>query len=99
MAKRDIIIIALALAVVLLSALLLGRVEITQRETETDSVREAVLNAALTCYAVEGAFPAELSYLQENYGLLYDEERYIIYYDAFASNLPPEVRVHEAGVN
>lgn len=99
MARRDIIIIALALIVLLLAALLLGRVDSTQRETETDSVREAVLNAALTCYAVEGVFPADLSYLTENYGLLYDEERYIIYYDAFAVNLPPEIRVHEVGVN
>lgn len=99
MGKRDIIIIALALAVLLLAALLLGRVDSRQRDTETDSVREAVMNAALTCYAVEGAFPADVSYLQENYGLLYDEERYIIVYDAFAVNLPPEIRVLEVGVN
>ena len=97
MAKRDIIIIALALVVLILAATLVGRVDNRQKETETESVREAVLNAALTCYAVEGAFPAELSYLTEHYGLLYDEEQYIIYYDAFASNLPPEIRVHERG--
>lgn len=97
MSKRDIIIIALTLAVLILAVCLLGRVDNRQKETETDTVREAVLNAALTCYAVEGVFPAELSYLTEHYGLLYDEERYIIYYEAFAENLPPEIRVHERG--
>ena len=97
MAKRDIIIIALTLAVLLLAAALVGRVDSKQSETETETVREAVRNAALTCYAVEGVFPAELSYLTEHYGLLYDEDRYIIYYDAFAENLLPEIRVHEKG--
>ena len=97
MAKRDIIIIALTLAVLLLAVALVGRVDSRQKETETETVREAVLNAALTCYAVEGVFPADLSYLTEHYGLLYDEDRYIIYYDAFAENLLPEIRVHEKG--
>ena len=97
MSKRDIIIIALTLAVLILAVTLVGRVDDRQKETETETVREAVFNAALTCYAVEGVFPADISYLTEHYGLLYDEDRYIIYYDAFASNLPPEIRVHERG--
>lgn len=97
MAKRDIIIIALTLAVLVLAVSLIGRVDSKQSSTETETVREAVLNAAVTCYAVEGIYPSDLAYLQEHYGLLYDEDRYIIYYDAFAENLPPEIRVHEKG--
>lgn len=73
--------------------LLLNRVGAVSDEAQTEMVRDAVRSALVTCYAVEGSYPAELSYLKENYGLAYDEERYIVYYDAFASNILPDVRV------
>lgn len=57
------------------------------------SVREAVERAALQCYVVEGAYPSDLAYLQENYGLSVNTRDFYIHYDAFASNLPPDVRV------
>lgn len=97
MAKRDIIVIAIALLIVLLGAALINRMDSRQDETETELVRDAVKNAALTCYAVEGVFPQDLSYLREHYGLLYDEDRYIVTFDAFAENLLPSVRVLEKG--
>ena len=52
-------------------------------------------NAALTCYAVEGAYPDSLDYLRDHYGLAYDQDRYYVSYDAFASNLVPEIHVVE----
>ena len=63
----------------------------------TELVEDAVRRAALTCYAVEGAYPPGLEYLRENYGLAYDEEQYFVIYDAFASNLMPEIRVRQRG--
>ena len=57
------------------------------------SIREAVERAALQCYAVEGAYPSDLAYLQENYGLSVNTRDFYIHYDAFACNLPPDVRV------
>ena len=60
-------------------------------------VRDAVKNAALTCYAVEGLYPAELQYLRDNYNLSYNEDRYIVYYEAVASNLMPSIKVVERG--
>ena len=90
------------IAVVLLMALLLGgvwllvsRVETTQNSAQTQFVYDAVRNAALTCYAVEGAYPDSLDYLRSNYGLAYDRSRYQVTYSAFASNLVPEIYVVE----
>ena len=57
------------------------------------SVKETVEQAALQCYAVEGAYPPDLEYLVENYGLAVNTRDFYIRYDAFASNLPPDVRV------
>ena len=70
------------IAVLLLMALLLsGAAVVITRLTDanngaqTQFVVDAVRNAALTCYAVEGAYPEDLSYLREYYGLAYDENR------------------------
>lgn len=54
-------------------------------------------SAAVTCYAVEGRYPRTLSYLEEAYGLRYDKARYAVYYDAFASNVPPDIDVRVIG--
>lgn len=60
---------------------------------ERETVRRAVQSAVLTCYAVESAYPSSLDYLKANYDLAYDEDAYIVVYDAFASNIMPEIRV------
>ena len=90
------------IAIVLLMLLLLGgtwavvsRLGTTSGEAQTQFVTDAVHNAALTCYAVEGAYPTDLEYLRKNYGLAYDQSRYQVRYDAFGSNLLPDIRVTE----
>ena len=57
------------------------------------AIRAAVQRSALQCYAVEGVYPPDLAYLQDNYGLQVNTRDYYITYDAFASNLPPTVIV------
>lgn len=64
---------------------------------QTEMVRQAVRDALVTCYAVEGRYPSNVTYLKENYGLAYDEDKYIVSCDAFASNILPEVRVSVKG--
>ena len=90
------------IAVLLLMALLLSgaavlitRLTDANNGAQTQFVVDAGRNAALTCYAVEGAYPEDLSYLREYYGLAYDENRYFVSYDAFASNLLPDIYVTE----
>ena len=62
-------------------------------EGSADAIRDAVQRSALQCYAVEGAYPPDLSYLEDNYGLQVNHEDFYVTYDAFASNLPPAIRV------
>ena len=90
--------IAVILLMVLLLAgvwLVVSRLSSTQSSAQTQFVYDAVRNAALTCYAVEGAYPDSLDYLRSNYGLAYDRSRYQVTYSAFASNLVPEIYVVE----
>lgn len=65
------------------------------REQAAQSVRSAVLDAAVQCYALEGANPRSLSYLEENYGVQVNRRRFIVSYEAYASNQLPEVAVFE----
>ena len=63
------------------------------REQAAQSLRTAVLDAAVQCYALEGAYPQSLSYLEENYGIQIDRERYNVFYSGFASNIMPDITV------
>lgn len=57
---------------------------------------EQVLHrTAVACYAVEGAYPPNVEYMREHYGLTYDESRYQVHYELFASNFMPEITVME----
>ena len=63
------------------------------RAQELALLTEQVRQAAISCYASEGRYPQELAYLMEHYGLVYDETRYSVWYDAFASNVIPDISV------
>ena len=97
MNRRDLIKLLAIVAVLAAAVLLVNRIATAQDSAETDIVRDAVKNAALTCYAVEGAYPDSVEYLREHYHLAYDEDRYMITYDAFASNMIPDIWVTEKG--
>ncbi len=88
----------LACLLILCAVLMCGRYAVSAGSRNlsaeaAESVREAVERAALQCYAVEGAYPPDLDYLIDNYGLAVNTRDFYIRYDAFASNLPPDVRV------
>lgn len=97
MKRRDVAALALFIAIVLAFCLVVDQLTRASDKAELTLVRDAVKNAALTCYAVEGAYPEDLGYLRQHYGLAYNEDRYMIYYDAFASNVLPDIRVVERG--
>ena len=95
LAKRKTWILWVLLLLLLVGALCLifsdgGR---TLDDGSAAAIREAVQRSALQCYAVEGAYPSDLQYLEDNYGLQVNKQDFYVTYDAFASNLPPTVRV------
>ena len=62
-------------------------------EESIASIRRAVQQSALQCYVIEGVYPSDLAYLQENYGLRINTDAYIIASDAYAENQLPSVKV------
>jgi hypothetical protein len=62
-------------------------------ETYLNNVKSAVYDTLITCYALEGSYPANLEYLSDHYGLVLDKSRYIFRYDLTGSNLFPDFEV------
>ncbi|MBU5419546.1 hypothetical protein KQI11_05350 [Acetanaerobacterium sp. MSJ-12] len=87
----------LALAALLLAGclLLLPRVQGDLSRQSAASAEAAVRRAVVQCYAVEGAYPADLQYLEERYGLQINHRRYIVDYNILAPNVAPQITVLE----
>ena len=56
---------------------------------------QAVRQAAVSCYALEGTYPATYEELKASSGIAVDEEKYKVFYEIFASNIMPEIKVLE----
>ena len=97
MSKKDIIKLIVIAAVLVLCVLLADGIGKSHDNEETDIVKNAVKNAAITCYAVEGAYPDDVQYLRDNYQLAYDEERYFVTFESFAPNIIPSIYITERG--
>lgn len=89
-------VILVAAAVVLAGGwLLFGNITADMGRQAAASVKKAVLDSVVQCCAIEGAYPPNVKYLEENYGLSIDHSRYIVSYEVFASNILPDVDIIE----
>ena len=61
------------------------------------TLERAIRRAAVQCYAIEGFYPIELEYLVENYGVIIDEAKFTIYYQADTPNYIPVIMVKRLG--
>ena len=58
-----------------------------------ETLRSAITRACVQCYAIEGRYPPSVQYLEDEYGIQIDEERYDVFYSGFASNVMPDITV------
>lgn len=62
-------------------------------EEGAETLRSAIARASVQCYAIEGRYPPSVAYLEENYGIRIDRERFDVFYEGFASNIMPDITV------
>ncbi len=62
-------------------------------ELSPSDEKERVQSYVVQCYATEGFYPPNLDYLSEHYGLILKDTEYLYFYDAFASNIRPDLSV------
>ena len=72
------------------------------KNIDTESSKEglkqletSVRRSAIACYASEGVYPPDIQYLEDNYGLIVDDSRYVVRYSVFAENIMPDITVLE----
>lgn len=73
----------------------LGTLDEGQSQEGLRQLEEALRRGCVACYATEGAYPQDLEYLEEHYGVQVDRERYNVFYNIFAANLMPDITVLE----
>ena len=71
----------------------IGSVSESTLTKQQESLETALGRSISQCYAVEGCYPPSLEYLEQHYGLLYDENSFFVDYEYYGSNLLPEVTV------
>lgn len=91
--RRVLLVLLAAVLVAVACAWGAGRIGADLSGQGADALKNAVLRSAVQCYAVEGYYPESLDYLTDHYGLRINHDRYIVVYEAFASNLPPQVTI------
>lgn len=64
---------------------------------QEDSLKRAVNQAVTSCYAIEGAYPDSISYIEKHYGVVIDHSKYIVTYQSLGSNIKPDVQIHKIG--
>ena len=85
--------LAVVLALVLAGWFLSGVLAPGWTDRSRELTYEAVRRGAVQCYAMEGAYPTDLAYLEEHYGVHVDEKKWVVDYRYVADNLTPDVTV------
>ena len=80
-------------AAVIAAWALVGVVQANARTQGAVALRDAVLQSAKQCCAIEGSYPSTLDYLEQNYGLTINHNDYVVSYEYFADNVMPSVVV------
>lgn len=90
--SQNISLFFIAAVFVILTVGLIGYQERNQ-SMDLETKEDTVMKYAIQCYASEGSYPPDLVYLENNYGLIVDKNKYIYHYEIFGSNVPPIIDV------
>ncbi len=81
--------------IVMMIFFLQGLVQIEQvtLKEEEKSLEKAIVHSAIHSYATKGVYPENLNTIQKDYGMSYDEKKYVVNYEIFADNIMPKIQV------
>jgi hypothetical protein len=89
--------LGLLIFVVIIIAMFRGlrSTEAASRSEQLSMLRDNIRRAMVSCYAVEGSYPESVAYMEENYGVRIDRDKFDVHYFVFASNIMPDYDVRE----
>ena len=91
--RTSIVVGGLVCALALCAWLVFGLIRANAREQGAASLRNAIVESAKQCCAVEGSYPSSLEHLEQSFGLSVNHQDYVVTYESFASNIIPSVVV------
>lgn len=65
-----------------------------QPQREVSGIEKIIDKALVQCYALEGRYPEDITYI-ESYGVIFSPDKYYYYYEWYGGNLKPTVKVIE----
>lgn len=71
----------------------LEQISVHDTAQQMAQIEKAVKHAAVQCYALEGSYPDQVSYLEQHYGVTYDHNLYFVHYRYDGANLLPQIQV------
>ena len=85
----------IAIFVVAIGTFTFGINTVGQRASQegAETLQKAISRACVECYALEGRYPSSVEYLEKNYGIQIDDEKYAVFYEGFATNVMPDITV------
>lgn len=89
--------IAVSVLILVFAGSSLARLARQSREAGLRVALQAVERAVMLCYALEGAFPPDLQYLVDHYGLIVNKDKFVYLYEPVAANIRPIIRVQDPG--
>ncbi len=82
-----------AVVILFLLVLLYTRVNLDMSRQAVESLRQNITEACVQCYAIEGAYPVDISYLEQYYGVRYDGAKYQVTLDTSSKDELPAVQI------
>ncbi len=89
--------VAISLLILFFAADSLLRLDGQSRIAGQEIAVEAIEKSVMQCYALEGSYPPNLEYLEQNYGLILDRDKYVYQYDIIAGNIHPIIGIQLPG--
>ena len=86
-------VLAVAIVILVLGTMLFSFLDLDMNRQAIESLRNNVTEACVQCYAIEGTYPADVSYLETHYGIRYDAAKYAVSLHAGSVNELPAVEV------
>ncbi|MCH5194431.1 MAG: hypothetical protein J1F11_10750 [Oscillospiraceae bacterium] len=89
--------VALFAAIMIWLVVSVGNAGKSSGRKRSDAMYTTIMNSASLCYSIEGEYPPDIEYLENNYGVHIDRDRYVVHYEYFGANIRPTVTIVERG--
>ena len=87
--------VALFAAIMIWLIVSVSNAESSAEKNRSEAMYTTIMNSASLGYSIEGEYPPDIEYLENNYGVKIDRDKYLVHYEYFGANIRPTVTIIE----